>query len=81
MSKMTAAQRAALARLRVNHPRATVSVLWEPRDKHPRKVKVRMGWSARSRIVWLDQDGRMELGETHGIGRDRQAVPARASTP
>jgi hypothetical protein len=73
MSKMTARQRAALACLRVNHPRARVCVLWEARDKKPDKIKVRMCWPGRyTRIVWLNPTGLLELGDTHI--RDRQLV-------
>lgn len=78
MTTMTARQRCALACLRINHPRARVSVLSEPRDKDPVKVKIKMTWSLqdRSREVWIDPDGALELGATrsaHG-GRDRQVA-------
>jgi hypothetical protein len=75
MSKMTARQRAALACLRVNHPRAEVSVLWHALDRRPLQVKVRMRWPGRyTRIVWLTPSGGLELGETHI--RDRQLARA-----
>jgi len=75
MTKMTAPQRAALACLRIHHPRSRVTVLWEARDKKPLKVKVRMCWPGHySRIVWLDQAGHLELGDTHI--RDRQGLAA-----
>lgn len=78
MTTMTARQRCALACLRINHPRARVRVISTPVDKHPVKVKIKMTWSTqdRSREVWIDADGGLELGLTrsaHG-GRDRQVA-------
>lgn len=75
MTNMTARQRAALACLRINHPRSRITVLWEARDKDRNRVKVRMCWPGRySRIVWLDPAGGLELGDTHI--RNRQGVAA-----
>jgi hypothetical protein len=76
MTNMTARQRCALACLRINHPRANVRVLSEPRDKDGPKVKIKMTWSLqdRSREVWIGPDGTLELGVTRSAhaGRDRQ---------
>lgn len=75
MTSMTARQRAALACLRINHPRAHVAPLACARDKDPLNVKVKMTWRGHySRIVWIKPDGAIHLGETHI--RDRQLVAA-----
>jgi hypothetical protein len=67
---MTARQRAVLARLRVNHPRATVSVLSRQSDRPLVQVKMRWAGTSVSRWFWLTPDG--ERISSRELGRVRR---------
>lgn len=52
---MTARQRAELAKLRIGHPRAAVTLPFRQRTLP--LVRVRMRWPTRAVTVWLAPDG------------------------
>ena len=71
---LTARQRAELARLRVTHPRARVTVMRRASQTHLPLVKVRLTWRrpkgaryARTATVWLGPDG-SRLTSGRGLG-------------
>jgi hypothetical protein len=61
------AQRVELARLRVNHPRATVTVPLRQSDLPV--VRLRLRWPWRTLELWLDVDGRHAHELMHGRPR------------
>lgn len=59
MTAMTAAQRASLAKLRIYHPRATVTLV-DPRSQTDLPmVRIKMHWrkTTLTRWIWLAPDG------------------------
>jgi len=66
MITVTAGQRAQIARLRINHPRAKVTL--PSRQRHRPIVRVRMYWPPvgqdhRWVCIWIHPDGRREMRE------------------
>ncbi len=57
MISMTVAQRCRLARLRVSHPRARVTLINRNRQHLRPTLRVRMRWSQRGRTIWIRPDG------------------------
>lgn len=65
MIAMTARQRGSLARLRINHPRATVAVSHITCQKRRPEVRLRMSWPRYySRVVWVKPDGEIVFEDT-----------------
>lgn len=60
MVPMTAAQRATLAKLRINHPRADVTLLHRQEDLPLVRVKMRWRKTTFIRWIWIAPDGRRE---------------------